>query len=891
MIADHFIPRNQLSEAELEEALKACASEPIHIPGSIQPHGVLIGLTKNNTIVYSSANAQTVFQQATQDILGTSADLFFSEDSLSRLRLMARGKALEMQDAYTIELLGQAFDAYAFISGDYLIIELEPTPAGTATLQDTYDKLHAFAAYAMRAEDMNELFNYAVEAVRAITGFDRVKLYRFDPDWHGEVVAESRVAFMPSYKGLHFPSSDIPEQARRLYSINHLRLIADVSYAPVPLLAASQTEAAPLDLSYSTLRSVSPIHVQYLENINVRASMSVSIMCNGKLWGLIACHHASPLIVPTPARRISEIIGHMLAAQIAALEEKEKGILQERRETLVQTLAAALEQHTRFDQMAEETQVFMRACLRADGLIIVASGHRLTYGVTPDDEVVRTFLRWLTHNAVRSVFYTDDAQNHFRKTEGLEKLNGGLLAAPISARDGDYIIWTRTAQIEEVNWAGNPEKPVEKVAGGYRLTPRSSFDLWKQEIRKRSLPWTYDDVSTARRIASIMLEGEKISAQESNNAKSEFLATISHEMRTPLGAVLGLTQALQTSGPLTGDQQKYITTLQESAEGLVSLINDLLDISKAEARQIELESIPFQPGKIVQGIVNMLMPKAKEKGIVLRASEKGINGVTLLGDPTRVRQIILNLVSNAVKFTENGIVDICVTTHASKANTAQLAISVRDSGIGIAPDRLETVFQKFSQADSSISRRFGGTGLGLAICKMFVDAMGGRIEVTSTLGEGSLFTVSLELPLVQADQQKTETVTAAMAAAEKASDQPLKRILLVEDYEANILVAGIYLKHFGHDYDVARNGVEAVEKAKAGRYAIILMDVEMPGLNGFEATRAIRQLEEKSGQRRTRIIGMTAHALKGDRDKCIENGMDDYLAKPISQQELQAKLA
>ena len=391
------------------------------------------------------------------------------------------------------------------------------------------------------------------------------------------------------------------------------------------------------------------------------------------------------------------------------------------------------------------------------------------------------------------------------------------------------------------------------------------------------------------------LEVEKDRAEAANRAKSEFLANMSHEIRTPMNVVLGLSDILSLSSPLTVKQEEYINTLRMSAESLLSIINDLLDISKIETEKYELEIISFDLAELVHEIVTIMSVKAEEKGLSFKLDLNGIENRIYRGDPTRIRQILTNLCGNAIKFTEAGSVDLKVQGFSvANSSTENMYITVADTGIGISRDKINTIFEKFTQADSSINRKYGGTGLGLAITKTLVEMMNGTISLESQLGTGTIFTVSIPLEF---EKEKEAILPGSIKVALQPADKSLDngsgkaRVLLVEDYHPNALVAGIYLEKFGYNYDLAENGMTALAKIKETEYHAILMDVQMYGLDGYQTTKAVRKFEKETRRARVKIIGMTAHALPGDRDKCIESGMDDYISKPFNPGDLKEKLA
>jgi PAS domain S-box-containing protein len=529
---------------------------------------------------------------------------------------------------------------------------------------------------------------------------------------------------------------------------------------------------------------------------------------------------------------------------------------------VVQMLSRELKRRARAEHAEDEseTQYRLLAAHSSDMIVLinltdrtrryVSPSCRRLFGYEPDE---------LTGTSIESMIHPDDLPLLRAGEEELKRSGRAIITSRNRRKDGRYI-WAETSWEQIVN---SRSGQIELVAVARDVTERVEA--------QRALGAAIEEAKAAR-----------IRADAANQAKSQFLANMSHEIRTPINGIMGMSHLLAET-PLNEEQRGYAQTITASGSSLLAIINDILDLSRLEAGGVVLESASLAPSTLVESVVAMLSPLAREKGIELSAAiEPALRGHYLC-DPTRLRQALANLTANAVKFTERGSVRIEASSMDAGGDRTSLRFAVSDTGIGIAAEALPRIFQKFGQADSSITRKYGGTGLGLAITKQLVELMGGSIAVSSREGAGSRFWFDLPLARDAAARPAPDP-----ALARSSADDRKLRVLLVEDNAVNQRVAQLILEKAGHDVDTVDSGRKAIEAVKSSVYDVILMDIQMADIDGIEATKRIRALTPPTSE--VPIIALTASALAGAREQYLSVGMNDYIAKPFRPAELLATL-
>lgn len=725
-----------------EVDLLLCAQEPIHIPGSIQPHGCLLAIdAATGKVLQVSANSLDWLGVAPDDLLGRAPADALPVAIADALKPTLR--AAPSAQAAALVISGRQLDVCLQRGAGVVLAEL--TAATPAVHADGAESgvgrtLEQLAA----CREVLQFAGVLAEAVRSLTGFDRVVTYRFDVDGHGEVVAESKVDELMPYLGLHFPESDIPAQARELYLRNGVRAIADARYRPVPLVPSLRPDTGlPLDLSLASLRSVSPVHLEYMANMGVRASMSISLVVGGRLWGLVSAGHRMPRELPLTLRRACETIGRIASLQIGALEALDQ---QQRRESKMAPLRNLVERlRTGGGELLERLvgdPESMHTLARADGFAIVVGEKVHGAGVRPPLLEVLRLAQWLQDRALSGgVLQTRQLGIDEPQWASLHSAASGLLAfaMPVGARG--CVMWFRGEQPHTVDWGGNPHKAVDTdpAEGPARLHPRKSFALWKEVVRGRAEPWTAAEVEAAlelrRSAVEVDLAQQVARERAAVRARDDVVAVVSHDLRTPMSVVVMQAEIIQR---LLGDKQDESAqrlrtaaqTIQRAGGRMATQLDELLDIAKIEAGRFAVAPQRMRAIELVQDARDLLSALAQAKGIALVVTQA--DDLIVRADPERIFQVFSNLIGNAIKFMPGG----GRIEMAACQRGAICEFSVSDSGVGIAPDQLARIFDRYWQLKPSIA---GGAGLGLYIAKGIVEAHGGTIRAESEVGRGTRF--------------------------------------------------------------------------------------------------------------------------------------------------------
>lgn len=690
--------------------LENCANEPIHIPGLIQPHGALLVLTETLNIAGWSANCQSLLGlepqiNASIHSLALDAEIYTAVNDI--LNSIDKGEASPI--VVETRLQNALFDVVIHAHLHRIIVEFEHRDLPSDEVASFALKAHRAIDRFKRQKSINALLQIAVEEVQKLTGFDRVMAYIFRHDDSGDVVAEQRRPDLDAYIGRRYPASDIPAQARRLYTLNTLRVIPDLTYAPVPLI----TDDAPLDMSFCVLRSVSPIHVEYLRNMGIGASMSVSIIINGRLWGMLACHHMSPLQIPYSIRMACDVLAQIIASTVSSIQEHDRAEATSKANAIrVAVIETLLDEDDMLQALGIHAQG-LRDTLGANALVLTQNGKILTFGDV-STALATDILQLLPTDGDDLVLWQSRNEWPQQLQQRINKWVG-LLALRFDPITTGWILVFRMEQIETIKWGGKPEKDVPAGPLGHRLTPRGSFEEWKEVVRDSAEPWSNIQLDFARELLSALLRSCNRRHAEIDRARTQLMAILGHDLRDPLNNInLAASFLEQGSG-----QNKMGTVIRNSSSRMQRLVEQVLDMSR-----------------IGTGIGLVLNPKEVDVPVIIqelisetRLGYPGIDYEINMPesfmwhlDPDRLAQAVGNLLSNA---RHHAVANSPITLSLETSNT-NLIIEVSNHANEIEPDVVEQLFTPFKKSSSNRGRT--GLGLGLYISHEIISGHGGQLS-------------------------------------------------------------------------------------------------------------------------------------------------------------------
>ncbi|KAL4750635.1 hypothetical protein BDW72DRAFT_110997 [Aspergillus terricola var. indicus] len=872
---------------------------------------------------------------------------------------------------------------------------------GEAAAMEVFSIVSQIQEQLARADNMETLLDTTSGIVKELTGFHRILVYQFDSEFNGKVVSElvDPTMSIDLYKGLHFPAADIPKQARDLYRINKVRLLYDRDHITARLVCrAVEDLETPLDMTHAYLRAMSPIHIKYLANMQVRSSMSISINSMNDLWGLISCHSYGPrgMRVSFPIRKMCRLIGDTVSRNIERLSYASR--LQARK--LINTVPTDANPSGYIVASSDDLLRLVDAdygalCIRGE-VKILAKSHQ-----SQEMLALLEYLKVRKYNSVLTSNYIVKDFQDLNYPPGFKDISG-LLYVPLSTDGLDFIVFFRRGQLTEVKWGGNPNEA--KFTEGH-LEPRKSFQTWRETVLDRCRDWTESEVDTAAVLCLVYGKFIKVwrqqeAALESSSLTKLLLANSAHEVRTPLNAIVNYLE-IALEGALDGETRDHLSKSYSASKSLIYVINDLLDLTNVEKGQSLIKDEPFNLPTTFNEATTMFENEAKRKGLNYKVLSRPGIPETVIGDQRRVRQSISNLISNAVQNTSSGGVTVEVWHAPGEGDTdkATVKIAVLDTGRGISSSTLELLFRELEQVSGDDdSHYYGGSeegeesspeakaskdktvlGLGLALVARIVRNMHGQLTVRSEEGKGSRFQISLQFPIPEGSDTKSPTAehrpvatgdTATpfstrddvvlvdstsgskrtsqdslirpdlpptsqpegTAPADGAGEQVLGedgtkktastsyqkpetarpqpsgpssepsaperqplRVLVAEDDPINAKIIEKRLGKLGHTVRRTVNGEECANaySAEATRWNVVLMDIQMPILDGLESTKRIRQFESQSEipNLHIPIFAVSASLLEKDANMYMDIGFDGWIMKPINFDRLNTLLA
>lgn len=733
--------------------LTNCDREPIHIPGHIQPHGFLLALHPASLVIEKvSANTDAFTGKKAAALLGQPlsslhADIRPAKTGSSLTELITLGRItgnFEQLNPQEMIVNGNRMFLVCHQFRDNIICEFEPYQSGDDNI--TLQKIMGTALSVIQSSaSFDELLHHVADMVKEITGYSRIMIYKFHKDQHGEVVAEAREEELESWLHLHYPASDIPVQARELYKLNLVRIIADVQSSPSALLSYEE-DTTPLDLTHSVLRAVSPIHIEYLKNMEVGASFSISLISRGELWGLIACHNTTARFIDYNSRVACKFIGQLFSA---ALEFKSDERAEERNTQLLQ------KQQQLFEQLLKENdpvsalvkkEVTLLDINSATGVVFFYEDQLYRLGETPDDKEIAGIVDWLRENEPGDFYQTSSLPLQYQPARQIAAIASGIMVTEISHDMSEYIMWFKPEIVKSVDWAGEQQKDTQvQEDGSVRISPRRSFAKWTQEVRHTSEEWTNNEISAALRVREDLIQVINKKSSEIRKLNDllkaaydeldTFSFTISHDLRSPLSAIRNYSEIIieDYGHEFSGEAKDLFHRVIRGTDKMAELIKNVLQYSRVGRAGMELTEVNMQ--KMLTEIREELMGPVQGRNVRFEIKRTP----PVMGDKTMLMQLFTNLAGNAVKYSTGS--DPALIQVDGEVKDDFVVYTIADNGIGIDMKYGNRIFELFRRLDNV--KNIEGTGVGLAIAKRIVEKHSGKIWLESRLGHGTKFYIAL----------------------------------------------------------------------------------------------------------------------------------------------------
>lgn len=740
--------KNRISTNLAISDFATCDKEPIHIPGSIQPHGIMLTLREPGcTILQASVNAAEWFGIPAEALLGKTLDACFGaqgKDICAALNHAIIQTTPFYLRTITLEREGKAsnFHLLAHRHDRVLILELEEAQdTADVSFHNLYPLIHSFIARLPAAGSIEELGEIAAHEVQTVTGFGRVLIYKFDTDWNGEVIAERRVdEYFPSLMGHHFPASDIPRQARELYRLNRLRLIPNAYYTPVALHPPiNPVTQQTLDLSYAALRSVSPVHVEYMRNMETISSMSISILVDGKLWGLISCHHRTAFAVPFDIRTACDFIGQFLSLHISAKENSYDFTRRIELKAINSRLLAYMAAEASYSKALLRYPADLLALTGAKGAAILLDEHCELIGETPNEEQVRRLADWLNADSEQEIYYTLELSERYPDAKMFKNVASGLLAISISKLHQGYVMWFKPEVLQTIKWGGDPRK--DSGEDTVNINPRKSFETWKETVHLKATPWLQSEIDAAAELRNaivgiVLKRAEELAdlnqeLERSNKELEAFSHTVSHDLRAPFRHIVGYSELIKEmeGNKLSERGQAFLDKVIDSGRFAGQLVDNLLHFS--QVGRLPLEPVLIDLNLLVEEVKNDVLTDAQGRRVTWKITPLP----KVKGDLLLMRLVLSNLMSNALKYSRKRDETFIEIGYEEKND--EYIFYVKDNGIGFEMeyiDKLFGVFQRLHKMED-----FEGTGIGLANVKRIITRQGGRVWAEGKPDHGAVF--------------------------------------------------------------------------------------------------------------------------------------------------------